>query len=214
MSRKIGKYLFALCTLAAFSMPSLVRADSTGSAGNGPDDNSNVACPVGLVSGMTLDQEFGAGASALTNCVKKRHDVKAMFQIDRFCGNVTSTNAACTGAYGLGNMQNVIDDYEITDGMKRGIDYKMIAIVYGGGGNMLLKGNKFESQVKALMAEGVTFYFCQNTLRGFIKAGLIPNPVTTGIPASDSLIDGVQYVTAGLSAVLDHEARGWSNIAP
>lgn len=209
MNLKIGKYLLALSALVAFSMPSLVRADSMGSP-----DHGNTACPVGLVSGMTLDQEFGAGASALTNCIKKRHDVKSMFQIDRYCGNVTSTNAACTGPYALGNMQNVIDDYEITDGMKRGVDYKMIAIVYSSGGNMLLKGDKFASQVAALQAEGVTFYFCQNTLRGFIKAGLIPNPVTTGIPASDSLLPGVQYVTAGVSAVLDHEARGWSNIAP
>ncbi len=213
MSLKIGKYLLALSALVAFSMPSFVRADSMGSP-NGPDDNSNVACPVGLVSGMTLDQEFGAGASALTNCVKKRHDVKSMFQIDRFCGNVTASNAACTSPYALGNMKNALDDYDITDGMKPGIDYKMIAIVYGGGGMMLLKGNKFESQVKAMMARGVKFYLCQNTLRGFIKAGLVPNPVTTGIPASDSFIDGVQYVTAGVTAVMDHEARGWSNISP
>ena len=213
MSLKIGKYLLSLSALVAFSMPSLVRADSMGSP-NGPDEHSNEACPVGLVSGMTLDQEFGAGAGALTNCVKKRHDVKSMFQINRFCGDVTASNAACTGAYGLGNMQNVIDDYEITDGMKRGVDYKMIAVVYGSGGLMLIKGNKFASKVQALMAEGVTFYLCENTLRGFIKAGLIPNPATTGIPASDSLIPGVQYVTAGLSAVLDHEERGWANIAP
>ncbi len=214
MNHKIGKYLVALCTLLVmFALPGLARADDMGTHPAHPGEGNN-ECPVGLVSGMTLDDEFGAGASQITHCVKKRHDLKVMFQINRFCGDVTASDADCKGAYALGNMLNVIKDYEITAGMKRGIDYRMIAVVYGGGGKMLLKGNKFEGQVKTLMDEGVKFYFCQNTLRGFIRGGLIPNPVTTGIPASDSLIDGVEYVTAGISSVFDHEALGWANIAP
>lgn len=214
MNHKIGKYLVAFCTLfVVFALPGLARADGTGTPPVNPG-NGNNECPVGLVSGMTLDQEFGDGSSQITHCVQKRHDVKVMFQINRFCGDVTASDADCKSPYALGNMLNVIDDYEITAGMKRGIDYQMIAVVYGGGGKMLLKGNKFESRVKTLMDDGVKFYFCQNTLRGFIRGGLIPNPATTGIPAADSLIDGVEYVTAGISSVFDHEALGWSNIAP
>ena len=174
----------------------------------------NNECPVGLVSGLTLDQEFWPGASLITHCVQKRHDVRVLFQIDRFCWDPTMSNAACTGAYALGNMKNVIDDYEITSGMVRGRDYKMIAVVYGSGGLMLRKGNKFESKVKALMAEGVKFYFCQNTARAFIKAGLLPNFSTSGQPAASGLIDGVEYIIGGVTSVLDHEALGWSVIAP
>ncbi len=209
MNHKMVNYVFALCTLAMFAVPTFARADNSDGSGNG-----NNRCPVGLVSGMTLDQEFGPGASMITHCVEKRHDVKSMFTINRFCGDATKSNADCTGPYALGNMKNVIDDYEITAGMKQGRDYQLIAVVYGGGGLMLLKGNKFESQVKDLMAKGVKFYFCQNTARGFIKAGLLPNFSTSGMPASSGLIDGVEYVTAGVTAVLDHEARGWNNINP
>ncbi|MHB8623987.1 MAG: DsrE family protein [Sulfuricaulis sp.] len=215
MSHNLGRYLLAFSALlATFLIPSLVRADDMMGIPLVDPQYANEQCPVGLVSGLTLDQEFGPGTSLITNCVERRRDVKAMFQIDRYCANVTSTNAACTSPYALGNMQNVIDDYEITAGMKRGVDYRMIAIVYGGGGSMLLLGNPFQKQVEALQAEGVTFYFCQNTLRGFIKAGLIPNPQVTGIPASNYLIPGVQFVTAGVGSVLDHELRGWANIAP
>ncbi len=215
MNKSIEGCLRALCLLAVCAAPTFAWADSAAapSGGEQPDAGNNT-CPVGLVSGMTLNQEFGPDASTLTHCIKKRHDVLAMFQIDRFCGNVMQTDAACTSPYALGNMQNVIDDYEITDGMVRGRDYKMIAIVYGSGAKMLLKGNMFASQVQALQAKGVQFYFCQNTMRGFIKAGLLPNYVTTGIPASSGILPGVEYVTAGISAVLDHEARGWANIAP
>ena len=214
MSYRLEKFLAALSALLiVFALPGLARADNMGAPPLNPGSGNN-ECPVGLVSGQTLDDEFGGGSSLITHCVHKRHDVKVMFQINRFCGDEDASDADCKGPYALGNMVNVIKDYEITAGMKRGIDYQMIAVVYGGGGKMLLKGNKFESRVKTLMDEGVKFYFCQNTLRGFIRAGLIPNPATTGIPAADSLIDGVEYVTAGITSVFDHEALGWANIAP
>ena len=212
MNHKMVSYACSLCLMAIFSVPTLALAD-TQFNGDSPGMGNN-ECPVGLVSGLTLDQEFGPGASAITHCVQKRHDVRVLFQIDRFCGDPTKSNAMCTGPYALGNMDNAVNDYEITDGMVRGRDYKMIAVVYGSGGLMLRKGNKFESKVKALMAEGVKFYFCQNTVRGFIKAGLLPNFSTSGQPAASGLIDGVEYVTAGVTSVLDYEARGWSVIAP
>lgn len=201
------KYVAALLATVLFALPGLASADNA-------DSNGNTQCPVGLVSGMTLNQEFGPGASQITHCIRKRHHVKVAFDLTHFCSDEESSPADCTRAYGLGQMMNVIRDYEITAGMKRGIDYKMIAIVYGRGGLLLLKNGKFADQVKALMADGVTFYLCQNTARGFIRAGLLPNFPATGIPASAGLIDGVQYVTAGISAVLDHELTGWAVVKP
>ncbi len=214
MNHRIVGYLRALSILAVCAVPSLGWAASSGSTSSDNAGTGNNECPVGLVSGLTLNDEFGPDATTLTHCIQKRNDVHVMFQINRFCADEDQSNATCTSPYALGNMVNVIDDYEITDGMVRGRDYQMIAIVYAGGGNMLIKGNKFQSQVQALMAKGVTFYFCENTMRAFIKAGLLPNYVTTGIPVSSALIDGVQYVTGGVTAILDHEALGWSNIAP
>lgn len=202
------KCVAALLTLAVITLPGFARADNAAS-------NGNTECPVGLVSGMTLNQEFGPGTSQITHCIKKRHHVLIAFQLTHFCGDEESTPAACKRAYGLGQMMNVIHDYEITAGMKRGVDYKMIAIAYGDGGRLLLKdNNQFAAEVKALMADGVTFYMCQNTTRGFIRAGLLPNYVTTGIPVETGLIAGTQFVTAGVSAIADHELRGWAVVKP
>ncbi|MHB8453911.1 MAG: DsrE family protein [Acidiferrobacterales bacterium] len=213
MNRKTVTNLFVLGAMVAFALPTLVRADSS-------DSQGAQQCPVGLVSGLTLDQEFGPGASMITRCIKKRRHVRVMFQINRFCSDSTVDNetmspfkSTCTSPYALGQMVNVINDYEITEGMKPS-DFKMIAVAYGKGGFLLLKGNPYQSQVEALMKDGVHFYFCQNTARGFIKAGLLPNPQTTGMPAADGLIPGVTYVTAGVSTVLDFQALGWSSIAP
>ena len=178
---------------------------------DGGDPRGNTECPVGLVNGLTLDQEFGTGAGALTRCIKKRHHVQVVVEINRYC-RTNTPNATCTSPDALGNMQNMLDDYEITDGMTQGLDYEMIAVVHSGGGFLLLKDptlNKFQSQVQALMDRGVTFYFCQNTVRGFIKAGTL----TQG-DAVNQIMDGVKFVTAGFTAMADFEALGWSPVTP
>ena len=213
MNRKTVMNLLVLGAMVVFALPALARADSS-------DSKGAEQCPVGLVNGLTLDQEFGPGTSMITRCIKKRRHVRVLFQINRFCANSTVDNetmspfkSTCTSPYALGEMMNVIHDYEITEGMKPS-DFKMIAVAYGKGGFLLLKGNPFQAQIEALMKDGVHFYFCQNTARGFIKAGFLPNPQTTGMPAADGLIDGVTYVTAGVSAILDFQALGYSSVAP
>lgn len=199
-----SKLLCSTLTILAFSLASVVaHADDQ-------DDHSNNACPVGLVSGMTLTAEFGADVAANTRCIKKRHHVKTMFAIGQLYA--FGPSAITTGPYALNQMANVISDYEITDGMTQGKDYQIIAVVHGPGGKMLLNDpavNPFKAQVEKLIAKGVTFYFCENTVRGLVKAGLLQRGnVAAGV------IPGVKYVTAGLSAISDFQALGWSVDAP
>jgi intracellular sulfur oxidation DsrE/DsrF family protein len=183
------------------------------------DDNrhhSNQACPVGLVSGLTLDEEFGPGVGALTKCNDKRHNVKIVFQLNvsQVVPLATATSPALN-CYGLGNITNVIDDYEITHGMVRGRDYEIAAIVHSGGGLMLVKDgvngkpNGCQAQVEALIAKGVKFYFCQNTTRAYLANGRL----TAGL-VKDQVIDGVEYVTAGLGALADFQSSGWKYVQP
>jgi len=193
--------------MIVYALPGFASADNA-------DSNGNTQCPVGLVSGMTLDQEFGPGASEITHCIKKRHHVRVVYQLTHFCANEESSDADCKRPYGLGQMMATIHDYEITAGMTRGVDYQLIGIAYGAGGKLLLKDNKFAPLVKQLMADGVKFYFCQNTARGFMRAGLLPDFSKTGIPTASGLIDGTQFVTGGITATLDHELRGWAVIKP
>lgn len=202
----VGTLILALLPLSATAQPL-------------PGNN---ACPVDLVKGLSLDDEFGPGTQQLTRCLQKRTQVKMVVQINQF---KTSTGAA----YGLGNIGNIIDDYEITHGMVRGRDYEIAVVLHGPGGMMALKDtsynggaapalvsgrNPFEGQVKTLMARGVKFYFCQNTTRAYLNNGTLPKYQTTGISATDQLISGVQYTTAGLTSIADFEAAGYAYIQP
>ena len=193
------KMLGVATVMLLFSASSYTYADDSA------DHKSNDACPVGLVSGMTLVQEFGQYAADNTRCIKVRHNVKTLFAINNFENSPGSP-------YALNQMQNVYNDYTITDGMVRGKDFSMIAIVHGPGGKLLLNDptlNPYIDKVTNLMKEGVTFYFCENTVRGFIKAGLLQQgDVAAG------LIPGVKFVTAGLSAISDFQALGYQYDEP
>jgi intracellular sulfur oxidation DsrE/DsrF family protein len=173
----------------------------------------NTECPVDFVrydadgNGLGLDAEFGAGSSEITRCLQRRHDVKLLIQANNFCGN-----SACTRPYALHNIVNVIADYKKTNGMKPGIDYEIAVIVHSGGGTLVLDpdaanphpaaaNNVFDQNVKDLIADGVKFYFCQNTARGMHVH-------------TSELIPGVEYVTAGISALADFQSQGWTYVQP
>lgn len=192
-------------------------------------EGGNNACPVGLVNGMELDDEFGAGTDVRTRCLDRRHNVKVVMQINQYCRDaVPNADCADNRAYALGNIRNMIADYEITHGMEAGKDYEIVAVVHSGGGWQMLKDegldghgnavsgrNKFEQQVRDLIDAGVKFYFCQNTTRGFVRRGFLPE-VTEATPAgaTGELIEGVEYTTAGVTSIAELQARGYSYVQP
>jgi intracellular sulfur oxidation DsrE/DsrF family protein len=189
----------------------------------------NNECPVGLVNKLTLDDEFGPGSKELTRCLERRHRVKVVVQINKFCRDAAATVAACAEgrAYALGNINNMIKDYETTHGMVRGKDYEIVAVVHSGGGWLMLKDegfdgngdpvtgrNKFDDDVKDLIAKGVRFYFCQNTTRGFVRKGILPEVGETTGGATGELIKGVEYTTAGVTAIAEFQSKGYNYVQP
>lgn len=203
-----------LCALFATLLagPALAGGDHKG---------GNNECPVGLVNGLTLDQEFGLGSQELTQCNKVRHNVKLLIQLNSY-----GTDAR---AYGLGNIKNVIQDYEITYGMRPGKDYEIVAVVHSGGGPLVIKNgttgdggvhvvtNTHEGEVQDLMNQGVKFYFCQNTTRAMQGAGSLPADATSALVTSvdaNGVAHSVGYVTAGIAAIADFQARGYQYVQP
>lgn len=162
-------------------------------------------CPDGLVSGMTINEEFGSGSQEITDCISKRKNVKVVYQINQLC-----RDTACTKPYAIGNINNAINDYEITHGMERGKDYEIVAIVHSGGGLLVInnnaetpypESNPFQAYMEDLISKGVKVFFCQNTARtkGIVTANMIP---------------GIKYVPSGLTAIADYQSRGYSYVQP
>lgn len=146
-------------------------------------------------------------------------------------GKVVNNIANCADnrPYALGNLRNMWKDLTITNGIDpEDIDIRVV--VHSGGGYQMLKDagydgdgnyipagrNKFQGQVEDLMEKGVKFFFCQNTTRGFIRNGTLPGPDMidgTG-GATAQLIDGVEYVTAGVTAISDLQEQGYRYVQP
>lgn len=172
---------------------------------------SNNECPVGLVKNLTLDVEFGNGTSEVTRCIEKRNNLKLVIQVSELYTLGIDGLPDKTRPYALGNIENIIKDYEITHGLQRG-DYEIVAVILGPGAILGLNNkaiiphknaglNIFQAKVEALMKDGVKFYMCQNTARNM------------GIKI-DQIIPGVEFATAGFSAIADLQMRGYTLIHP
>lgn len=167
-------------------------------------------CPDNLVQSGVIDAEFGAGAQAVTRCLRnqgERRSLKVVYQVNQQC-----KDSKCTAGYALGNINNAIKDYEITHGMTQGENYEINAVVHGGGwtqivqdgatldnGNMVQ--NPFQGAVEALLAKGVKIYFCQNTAR------------SKGVKLHN-MIPGVEFVTSGVTALADFQSIGYMLVQP
>ncbi len=194
------------------------------------DDDQD--CPVASPyanGAVSFSQMFGADVLDSLRCNKKREKVKLVVQVNNYCRDSHDSNGTPINnitkcipgrAYSLGNMKNMINDFEITHGMRRGKDYKMVAVVHSGGGHILRKfvgkdasgnpiPNPYAAEVTALMDKGVEFYFCLNTAAGFIKRGALKQGMI-----SSQLIDGVKYVPAGLNAIVDFQNVGYTYVQP
>lgn len=163
---------------------------------------SATGCPVGLINGLTLDEEFGAGTSQITRCLVFRTNVKMVMQINTF-------ESRPGRPYGLHNLIPILDDYEITNGTR---DVEIVCINHSGGATQLLNRNApnlhpnaalnvYQELVESLMVRGVQFYLCMNSAR---SAGI----------KSFHLIPGVRFVTSALTALVDFQKMDYKLIKP
>ncbi|MGA1865304.1 MAG: hypothetical protein ACMUHX_09600 [bacterium] len=123
-----------------------------------PQPTPTGTCPVGLVTGLTLDEEFGPGASQITRCLIFTYGIKVVYRLD----NMEYT----PGTPITRTIETAIDDYTITHGTT---DFKMVGIIHSAGLPLALNRNAatphpqaiYNDQqpvIEALMAKGVKFY--------------------------------------------------------
>ncbi len=201
-------FLFVISLLILQSLNVVSASDDFNKYDNDDDEKT---CPVGLVNNLTLDEEFGDGSKKITHCLERRERVKLLIQANQFCMDNVS-NAECARPYALGNLVKIIEDYEITHGMQPGRDYDIAVIAHTAGGPLMLKdinNNQFAARVSSLIDKGVKFYLCQNATRAMIKKGLLPAGDATA-----NIVAGVEYVTAGLTAVADFQYQGYVYVQP
>lgn len=171
-------------------------------------DESNSDCPVYRAPSVPTPEFFGLEeGSDQFRCVKKRNDVKVVFNLRRLCRDAANAcgNEGNSGQlYGLNAIRGMILDYEITNGMKRGKDYHIVAIVYASGWKMVANdvlSAAHQAKITGLIDKGVDFYMCSHTAR---RQNL----------TADRLIPGVKYVTQCVTGLVDFQNLGYEVVTP
>ena len=104
--------------------------------------------------------------------------------------------------YGFRNLGNIVKDFEMTHGID---NWRIAVVVHSGGGNLVLNNkddNPLLDKVTPWVSHpNVDVYFCLNTAaaKGW---------------KTDQIIDGVKFVPAGLSAIMDLQYQGYKYVQP
>ncbi len=178
-------------------------------------DNSNKECPVGLVNGLTLDQEFGPGTRDITHCLEVRKKAKVVISINRLHGFDKNGKPTLDKPYFIDNLHKMRETYEVTHGMKIGTDVDIIIVATNSGVLLLadpatalpaqVNDPNYNPAWKSLVEEGLKwgfkFYLCQQAARTYnIK--------------TQNIIQGVEMVPGGNTAILDLQMRGYAYLQP
>ena len=163
-------------------------------AGNG---NSNVACPVDTPYAdenedpVTFEEKFGYDVLDNLRCNERRSQVRMVMQVNQY--------APGGKPYGFRNLANIINDFEITHGID---NWKIAVVIHSGGSDFVVKENAFEDLVKQYIDDpNVDIYYCLNTAaaKGY---------------TTDNIIEGIKFVPAGLSSIMDFQYQGYKYIQP
>jgi len=181
-------------TVTLIGLLALGCATTTVFAGKG---NSNVACPVGTPyldeagDPLTFEDKFGYDVLDNLRCNERRSQVRMVMQVNLY--------EQGGKPYGFRNLNNIINDFEITHGID---NWKIAVVVHSGGSDFVVKDNKYEGLVEQYIDNpNVDIYYCLNTAaaKGY---------------TTDDIIEGIKFVPAGLSSIMDFQYQGYKYIQP
>lgn len=212
--QKTSSIILAAAAVIAFSsVQASENEERSKRAAESCPDTSFKADKQGNLIETAFDVEFGAGAKDMTRCLENREKVKVVMQVNTECGK-KDASGTCVAPYGFRNVPSMMRDYLNTHGIEADdIDFRIV--VHGSGGKLLLKGHKFNGAVQKAMNLGAKVYFCQNTIRSFY--GTVKPDGDTVMhygQATSEVMPGVQFVTGGLTALVDLQREGFRYIQP
>ncbi|WP_455209887.1 DsrE family protein [Kaarinaea lacus] len=187
-----------------FCLSSVNALAHDGHEGNGKDYYNSTNCvgtPFNQADGnpLSFDEKFGEGTSDVTRCLANTKKVKTLFQINTLCKDAT-----CGAPYAIGNIKNAIKDYELSHGMTAD-DYDIAVVVHSAGWKMVLNDttkNQFKEDMEWLVSQpGVKVLFCLNTAN------------SKNVQKAD-MIDGIGFVTSGVTAIPDMQEEGYRYVQP
>ena len=162
---------------------------------------SNVACPVETPytgpdeNPVSFQHMFGHDVLEKMQCNKRRSSVKMVMQVNAFEVGPPGNRRP----YGFRNLPNIIKDFEKTHGIE---NWKIAIVIHSGGFPFVEKGNNYEDLVENYANHpNVDVYYCLNTA------------AARGHKTTD-IVDGVKFVPAGLSSIMDLQYQGYKYIQP
>lgn len=183
----------------------------------GGDDSAKAnprPCPVAPYGALTMDEEFGYGAQAITQCNRVRHNAKVVVSVGHpFLITAGGTPNRASARF-FSNLDHMVKNYENVHGMTIGKNVEVVLVLVESGGvlaathhatfNPVPGGaavvNPFVSLVQLAMSKGIKVYLCQTAARslGINMANMIP---------------GIEFVPGGHIAVADFELQGYALIS-
>lgn len=172
-------------------------------------------CPVTPYNEISIDEEFGDGAGAITHCLKHREKAKVVILIDHTFPLSPLGKAKRHKATFLSNMDIMIRNYEVVHGMQIGKDVDIVVVAASSGAALMTTehrifgenslgdplANPFVEQVELGLKNNIQFFVCQAASRAL------------GINM-DNKIPGVNFVPGGHIAVADFQLDGYVLIRP
>jgi intracellular sulfur oxidation DsrE/DsrF family protein len=183
----------AFCLLLFLGLPALADKSS-----------SNVSCPVDTpyedASGnpVSFEEKFGYDVLDSLRCNERRSNVRMVMQVNAY--EVPSPSGP--KPYGFRNLPNIINDMEITHGIE---NWRIAVVIHSGGwpfvSNDPAKNSYINTIEKYIDDPNVDIYYCLNTAaaRG---------------QTTEDFIDGIKFVPAGLSSIMDFQYQGYKYIQP
>lgn len=207
--KPITKHILILpFTLAALLCTNLAAGDDDSTPQNPKP------CPVVPYGTLSMDDEFGYGAQAITQCNRVRHHAKVVISVGHPFLLNAGGQAIRTSARFFSNLDHLIKNYENVHGMTIGKDVEVVVVLLESGGalaatqhatfNPVAGGapviNPFVSLVQEAMNKGIKVYLCQTAARslGINMANMIP---------------GIQFVPGGHISVADFQLQGYALIS-